>query len=109
MTRSSAEGGFTPGPWASDSDYGTLVVGANGSHVAVTLNTFNAAKRQKPPSNIEEVKANARLIAAAPELLASLIALRDVGPAHVQNYSGDELAVFAAVDAAIAKATGEQP
>lgn len=51
----------------------------------------------------EESKANARLIAAAPELLEALESIRDL-PAHPMRKRAVEIAT-----AAIAKATGEQP
>lgn len=53
----------------------------------------------------EEAKANARLIAAAPELLGALeglCSLAELRPGHLQDYK----AAVAAARSAIAKATG---
>jgi hypothetical protein len=52
----------------------------------------------------EEMKANARLIAAAPELLSELIRLRNIVASYKQD-SGDNLDI---TDAIIAKALGQQ-
>ena len=57
-----------------------------------TGNTVGAAERE----------ANARLIAAAPDLLAALIDVQN-------NAASDSLAMWTRVNAAIAKATGTQP
>ncbi|MBQ0327820.1 hypothetical protein J9231_08135 [Providencia rettgeri] len=54
--------------------------------------------------NAEEMKANAHLIAAAPELLSELIRLRNIVASYKQD-SGDNLDI---TDAVIAKALGQQ-
>lgn len=54
--------------------------------------------------NAEEMKANAYLIAAAPELLSELIRLRNIVASYKQD-SGDNLDI---TDAVIAKALGQQ-
>lgn len=59
----------TPGPWLADS----------GSIVSVTrmiiADCFSAIYRNSPPMSDEVMVANARLIAAAPDMLAALKAL----------------------------------
>lgn len=58
----------TPGPWTMDSEFGTSIKGADGVTVAAVLNPINATKGQKPvPSDLNEVKANASLVVAAPD------------------------------------------
>jgi hypothetical protein len=54
----------------------------------------------------EEVEANARVMAAAPELLEALIAIRSIEFGHSE---ADICEVRMQCDAAIAKATGDQP
>jgi hypothetical protein len=84
----------TPGPWRvvdSWNDY--MVEGQNGEEIIW----------QDGPHNTPTInKANARLIAAAPDLLEALVAI--VGNSSIQRVS-DEL--HAKARAAIAKAKGE--
>ncbi len=82
----------TPGPWATDG--GDTVV-AMGNQIVVTAPAPDGASR-------EEMKANARLIAAAPDLLAVL--------ENMFTEFGDfeyDVAAISAARAAIAKAKGE--
>ena len=68
--------GHTPGPWVpcdTDSEHTTLISGNDGS--GATRNGGIYIARVQGPDN----RANARLIAAAPDLLAALEALRDRG------------------------------
>ena len=90
------------------------------SRYAQIIVTASLKNRHRKES---ECAANARLIAAAPELLESLISLRNVctlvlagkdGAQHAYFETRSGSFVFAvdalrAVDAAIAKATGSQP
>ena len=85
----------TKGPWKfgssnEDSVYKRNIGGSDGYHVAV------ASSRED-----EEVVANARLIAAAPDLLEALLLFA------VENKTHTELERFQVARAAIAKATGE--
>lgn len=84
---------FTPGPWAVESD--TDIVSNSGDFVASC---------HEPESGVGTAReyANARLIAAAPELLAALQAIMDDPDAvdHILHLDA------VAADAAIAKATG---
>ena len=59
------------------------------------------------PDNSFQAEANARLIAAAPELLAALIALEQFNDHESRPFASVKL--YAAARAAIAKATGGQP
>ncbi|WP_135470547.1 hypothetical protein [Crenalkalicoccus roseus] len=56
----------TPGPWRLDPDDPTAVLGPNGLYVAECAFFFGAEPEET------EACANARLIAAAPDLLATL-------------------------------------
>ena len=81
----------TAGPWqvAGPSAKGYLVVqGAKGNGVALIL------------MDSDDEEADARLIAAAPDLLAALQEVRSDGPLL-------RAGLGATIDAAIAKATGE--
>lgn len=63
----------TPGPWIADRslDLKAIIIGAP------TLVSLAVVRRLGPDIAIAEVEANARLIAAAPDLLASLQATWD--------------------------------
>lgn len=107
----------TPGPWQilpeeADKDYirirGT-VLGGSYKVANVPTPTYEGV----PPMEVEETRANARLIAAAPELLAALEAFRSEVPdnrhselAGVDPFQIDE-SVLNGIDAAIARAKGE--
>jgi len=78
--------GHTPGPWRQE---GLVVWNANTSSVIVNVAGFHAG--------IEEDLANARLIAAAPDLLEALVDMLE----HPSDY-----AINAALEA-IRKARGE--
>lgn len=87
----------TPGPWSVGKD--TRIIGANSQRVAV------ADDNELTPG-----MANARLIAASPDLLAALIAFRDGGPQGGQNFAEWHQSYAPAIElarAAIAKATGQ--
>jgi hypothetical protein len=81
----------TPGPWR---------IGDAGFTV------FGPPNPGALPETIAPTKsrANARLIAAAPELLAALQSILDIEPSGLSN---DERRLYALARAAIAKATGQ--
>ena len=92
------QSGHTPGPWHVDgTGIRALVRGADLTVVAL---------RHRLPGNIHE--ANARLIAAAPELLAALEAVRFycIPGMNWTDEIGQEL--LAKADAAIAKVHGKE-
>lgn len=112
----------TPGPWIVSEYYsdcltvldkdGFEIVEATGLAIlqgySEKLGIAHWADSQKASREIpdEERKANARLIAAAPELLESLeglCGLAELRPGHLHDYK----AAVASARAAIAKATGE--
>jgi hypothetical protein len=88
----------TPGPWTLDRRSEKLV-GANGANVVVYASGLSFAGL--PPT--EEFKANARLIAAAPELLEALKALRSF--MWKEGYT-DTTPAMVKADVAISNATG---
>ena len=95
----------TPGPWSEArrshcTVLNALFINGGGDRVARVVVPHTA-------SNIEEYEANARLIAAAPDLLDALIRLRHWAEAGQVNYTGDHPVALART--AIAKATGGQP
>ena len=92
--------GFTPGPWkVSDIASGFEIETMQGNQVAQTSEIYAARK----PSDHDERRANAKLIAVSPELLELLTALeRMAGQPHLYD---DPIRVKAR--AAIAKALGQ--
>lgn len=96
--------GYTKGPWELD---GESLRG--GSYTAINgegwdeLATVVTRMRGNAEDNPEGV-ANARLIAAAPELLEALELARD--HLEVSNYEGDEDELLAKIDALLARAKG---
>lgn len=87
----------TPGPWKVDEDAPVIVSAQDGTDIAI-------ASGRAERGTVQE--ANARLIAAAPEMLAALVILvRDFDSAvdHAPEYS----AIADHARAAIAKARGE--
>ncbi len=99
----------TPGPWTySVTNEGNIgskdkvrVEGPDG-HIAIACRIMKSERNTFGPvgvhRNLPEVKANARLIAAAPELLAALTAL--------VLYQSEKSPAFIQAQAAIAKAEG---
>lgn len=85
----------TPGPWVAHS----LMVSEAGQPISRGRDICHCGIGMRPPSDSRQAMANARLIAAAPELLEALQAV-------VRVANRDTMEFFAA-HAAIAKATGE--
>ena len=98
----------TPGPWSSSmwtddvaGAVGWSIVCGDAGHLVPT-NTFET-------DDEEEAEANARLIAAAPELLDALKAMLDqFNYSTVSGLVHDESMAIMKAREAIAKATGEQ-
>ena len=107
-----ALGGHTPGPWfvAAQND-GLVIIDAPPSpapYDGPIPKPHGPDVVATPNWRLAEHEANARLIAAAPDILAALIALNDnIGAASLaRNPFGKQLRAQA--DAAIAKATGKE-
>jgi len=104
--------GHTPAPWVVSRHGGAILGGevhdfARGSGQSqVAVATMDAV------SSPEERDANARLIAAAPDLLAAAVALRDAQRAYMADRGNESLGravgeAAATLDVAISKATGQ--
>jgi hypothetical protein len=89
----------TPGPWQVDQDGAGWYIESNPERDHSIAFGRWADQEEAPDANDNEKLANARLIAAAPDLLAACIEV-----ASGYSTRGSEMA-----RAAIAKATGEQP
>ena len=89
----------TPGPWTFDNgiEFICTDTSLHGEWAVAKINIVRA-----------EAKANARLIAAAPELLDALKLMRDAFLDTEGSHGTLEQTATDAADAAIAKATGEQ-
>lgn len=94
----------TPGPWRVSEKRGDLIDirHENNEPGAMSLNLAQVVARQ---SWLKEAEANARLIAAAPELLAALIKCADaLEEVSYQAWCGE---IIEGALAAINKVTGE--
>ena len=96
----------TPGPWTihADTDGWPLVMsGGVAGRIVANVNPQSCPDESSAPEFVEmPCEANARLIAAAPELLEAL--------QFVMTASGEQLSTaFEQAQAAIAKATGDTP
>ncbi|MBI6242156.1 hypothetical protein JEP66_13040 [Proteus mirabilis] len=85
----------TPAPWRTD-DWIRTGVNSESKHIAMVNYCSDVFG--------DEHKANAHLIAAAPELLEQLIRLRN----KIASYKPDDEDDLDIVDAVIAKALGQQ-
>lgn len=90
----------TPGPWIQHDKASMAILGKNGFLVANCGGHFDS--RRESGELEKEHQANARLIAAAPELLEALTAMVET------HYWDQEFPAFKQARAAIHKATGEQ-
>ena len=96
----------TPGPWSAGVRSGNFIdiTHSNNQPGAITRALCRVQARQ---SWVAEAEANARLIAAAPELLAALEAMLEQlskGP-----YAFKDSGALYSTRSAVEKATGEQP
>ena len=91
----------TTGPWKVDSGE-ALKVRNNSGSIATVMQTHLTGRRSN-----DETMANARLIAAAPEMLEALHNMAELA----RPYMRDDVQLQALQDAraAITKATGEKP
>lgn len=102
----------TPGPWSKGKCYGHTrveIVGDAGNRMVAsvvdTKSAYNRATDKNELVQCEEGEANARLIAAAPELLEALIRARRCIAWACEQRSEFHIE-YGLADAAIAKATG---
>ena len=94
----------TPGPWRVSEKRGDLIdIRHNDNGIgAISLNLAHVVARQ---SWLKEAEANARLIAAAPELLEALQKM--VSKAYKQNWNDAYPEELQSAQSAINKALGE--
>lgn len=94
----------TPGPWRADSF--TIRAECNGIVVADVRGPDRRARGKEWREDMDYCQGNARLVAAAPELLAALIGIL---PEAESNHIGgpDTAALLKAARTAIAKATAQ--
>jgi hypothetical protein len=95
----------TPGPWNIGTKNGARVWSENGETLIADADASESLRK-------EIKKANARLIAAAPDLLEALTKLLDMNERCDAGFAPHVELRFAIRDmarAAITKATGEQP
>lgn len=99
---------FTPGPWNINWGDGNVVTKVFADGVIIGTVAGDAARDDKGTFSDPKTRANARLIAAAPELLAALQDILHVLSPHM--HPGDPLRAYAETErkarAALAKATG---
>jgi len=100
---------FTPGPWTADTgDHeGTDVLTGYHDNCYGVMATIHNQPGEDMPGTVEV--ANARLIAAAPELLAALELMVDMFERHINGQEGPDDAAdrWDAARAAIDKATNQ--
>ena len=95
----------TPGPWkVCEHSWSDTSILADGFDHAICCLDINHATEESQAADEALMAANARLIAAAPELLALLIEATDDYAEHCEGGEADEW--VQAARAAIAKATG---
>lgn len=97
---------YTPGPWEAEFGETYNVRDAGGGRLAMLTN-LKGAYGMGGRRNGDEVAANARLIAAAPDLLEALQGLLAKCAADGWWLKADVIREMDATSAAIAKATGE--
>lgn len=93
----------TPGPWLRDGNAFIYALNPEG-HNRMWISVHGGHEHGLRRVSLEEVKAVADLVFAAPDLLAALQEARD----YVLDYGSDTnmAPVVARIDAAIARATG---
>ncbi len=104
---------WTPGPWLRDGRtvYALEHAGWRKS-VEQFKNRFYASVQQTPTTPEEEIEANARLIAAAPELYEALAEFMDIWNSSDSRSASKQAqarraAMWTKANAAIAKSRGE--
>ena len=94
----------TPGPWAAHEGWPSDIWHVDMPGRAYSIGVSRADSDED--MTVEEVQANARLIAAAPDLLAALIRMDE--EFGTQNYTKSAADAVIMAEAAIKKATGGQ-
>jgi hypothetical protein len=105
----SERAGHTPGAWFIDPDEGEFTVSTDHGQIICTClsaEDFPCLEEGTESHMDDEARANARLIAAAPDLLAALKAWAELWDGELTPAPGS---VHAEMLAAIAKAESHQP
>lgn len=97
--------GHTPGPWRIQGDHGKLWIETNANDD--TIAEVHRRKEKGSVYSCDEAMANARLIAAAPEMLEALELLLDGRHCQITMLRSDGPIPTDKARAAIAKAKGE--
>lgn len=101
---------YTPGPWRVDPRHCCDVETLSGVQITAALSEAEVGEEWQiigPCPSLDEAEANARLIAAAPDLLEALKRTLEYAEDHQAAQPNDEtFADLALIRAAIAKATG---
>jgi hypothetical protein len=92
---------FVDGKWGNPSRWVCEIVGPDNSRIVADIPEYRTYEE-----DAAELEANARLIAAAPELLQTLQMVESVYRKNCVN-EGEPSSVLDALQSAIAKATGE--
>lgn len=90
-----ADTNFTPGPWnvstiGRDNDGAVPVVDDEGRIAAVSIRDHDLPRKDRWKAEDAERDANARLIAAAPDLYAALESLLGIAPTDTVECRGDK-------------------
>jgi hypothetical protein len=100
----------TIGPWVAQKRQNRMIEIHHSMPNVKGAITLSLCRVQSRDSWVEEAEANARLIAAAPELLAALQMAIQAMRAPLDGWKGDiERSALDVANAAVAKATGENP
>jgi hypothetical protein len=100
---------FTPAPWNLSDQYGSEIYNDNNLLIGQTLNFLTASAKQKKDfkvldiSDLDEIMANANLIAAAPELYEAL----EWCVNYLEIERGEDNNPIEVAEKALAKARGE--
>ena len=97
---------YTPGPWEVIEMHGSRDLYIESRHKPGWNEFVFASMIPYGPASRKELKANARLMAAAPELLYALKVVAEYANKYNSNVSGHEHA-YDLAQKAIAKATGK--
>lgn len=96
---------FTPGPWMRDGISVTTCAPAGQARTVIA--TAHPHVFLRPTASMERMRANARLMAAAPELYEALLNARDTLRAYQIDYADSRyLGAVDDAEAALAKAEG---
>ena len=103
---------FTPGPWRVFGKMTGKVISENAPGIVEICETGDFPDAELVPFNAERWNADARLIAAAPDMLEALQAAQSMHQRYCDRVGASDgwaRTLKSQIDAAIARATGEKP